>query len=85
MLEILLGVWFPADAALDELLLLTTDTVADREQVRFRFRGRNPNGPRNRAYLAGRDRPARELERPGPPSAVRRARPAHEYGRLAEP
>ena len=48
VLEILLGVWFPADAALDELLLLTTDTVADREQVRFRFRGRNPNGPRNR-------------------------------------
>lgn len=88
MLEILLGVWFPADAALDELLLLTTDTVADREQVRFRFRGRNPNGPmivEEQAYLAGRDRPARELERPGPPSAVRRARPAHEYGRLAEP
>lgn len=58
MLEILLGVWFPADAALDELLLLTTDTVADREQVRFRFRGRNSNGPmivEEQAYLAGRD------------------------------
>ena len=58
VLEILLGVWFPANAALDELLLLTTDTVADREQVRFRFRGRNPNGPmivEEQAYLAGRD------------------------------
>lgn len=58
VLEILLGVWFPADAALDELLLLTTDTVADREQVRFRFRGHNPNGPmivEEQAYLAGRD------------------------------
>ena len=58
VLEILLGVWFPADAALDELLLLTTDTVADREQVRFRFRGHNPNGPmivEEQAYLAARD------------------------------
>ena len=58
VLEILLEAWFPADAALDELLLLTTDTVADREQVRFRFRGRNPNGPmivEQQAYLAGRD------------------------------
>ena len=58
VLEILLGVWFPADAVLDELLLLTADTVADREQVRFRFRGRNPDGPmlvEQQAYLAGRD------------------------------
>jgi hypothetical protein len=58
MLDILLGSWFPADTALDELLLLEADTVADRERLRFRFRGRNRDGPmivEQQAYLARRD------------------------------
>ena len=58
MLDILLGNWFPADTALDKLLLLETDTIADREQVRFRLRGRNRDGPmivEQQAYLTDRD------------------------------
>ena len=58
VLDILLGDWFPPDAALDELLLLETDTVADRQQLRFRFRGRNRDGPmivEQQAYIADRD------------------------------
>ena len=58
VLDILLGNWFPADTALDKLLLLETDTIADREQVRFRLRGRNRDGPmivEQQAYLTDRD------------------------------
>jgi hypothetical protein len=58
VLDILLGRWFDSDTAVDELLLLETDTVADREQLRFRFRGRNLDGPmivEQQAYLTRRD------------------------------
>ena len=58
VLDVLLGNWFPADTALDKLLLLETDTIADREQVRFRLRGRNRDGPmivEQQAYLTDRD------------------------------
>jgi hypothetical protein len=58
VLDILLGDWFPEETALDELVLLETDTVADRRQVRFRFLGRNRDGPmivEQQAYLADRD------------------------------
>jgi hypothetical protein len=58
VLEIVLADWFPPDDELSELLLLDTDAFADREQVRFRFRGRNRDGPmivEQQAYLTGRD------------------------------
>jgi hypothetical protein len=58
VLEIVLGDWFPPHEALDELLLLDTDAVADREQVRFRFRERTSEGPmivEQQAYLTERD------------------------------
>ena len=58
VLEIVLGTWFGSDDDLDELVLLESDVVADREQVRFRFSGRNSDGPmivEQQAYLAERD------------------------------
>jgi hypothetical protein len=58
VLDIVFGVWFGSDAELDELVLLESDAFADREQVRFRFRGRNGDGPmivEQQAYLAQRD------------------------------
>jgi hypothetical protein len=58
VLEIVLGVWFPPHDKLDELVLLATDAIADREQVRFRFRGYNRDGPmivEQQAYLTERN------------------------------
>ncbi len=58
VLEIVFGVWFGADDELDELVLMHSDAFADREQVRFRFRGRNRDGPmvvEQQAYLTERD------------------------------
>jgi hypothetical protein len=58
VLEIVFGVWFRADDELEELVLMHSDLFADREQVRFRFRGRNRDGPmivEQQAYLSERD------------------------------
>ena len=58
VLEIVFGVWFGADDELEELVLVHSDAFADREQVRFRFRGRNRDGPmvvEQQAYLTERD------------------------------
>jgi hypothetical protein len=58
VVDIVLGVWFTQDDELDELVLVETDAFADREQVRFRFRGRNRDGPmlvEQQAYLTERD------------------------------
>jgi hypothetical protein len=58
VLEILFGVWFGADDELEELVLVHSDAFADREQVRFRFRGTNRDGPmvvEQQAYLTERD------------------------------
>src|SRR3954454_22857925 len=58
VLDIVFGVWFGSHDELEELVLLESDVFADREQVRFRFRGRNRDGPmivEQQAYLAQRD------------------------------
>ncbi len=58
VLDIVLGVWFGPHDALEEPVLLESDAFADREQIRFRFRGRNLDGPmivEQQAYLAERD------------------------------
>jgi len=58
VLEILLGDWFGADDKLEELALMQSDAFADREQVRYRFRGSNRDGPmvvEQQAYLTERD------------------------------
>jgi hypothetical protein len=58
VLDIVLGVWFGPDDELQKLVLLESDVFADREQIRFRFRGRNRDGPmivEQQAYLAERD------------------------------
>jgi hypothetical protein len=58
VLDIVFGVWFGPHDELEELVLLDGDASADREQVRFRFRGRNLDGPmivEQQAYLAERD------------------------------
>ena len=58
VLEIVFGVWFGADDQLEELVLMHSDAFADREQVRFRFRGSNRDGPmvvEQQAYLTERD------------------------------
>lgn len=58
VLEIVFGVWVGADDELEELVLMHSDAFADREQVRFRFRGRNRDGPmvvEQQAYLTERD------------------------------
>lgn len=58
VLEILFGVWFGPHDELDELVLMQSDAFADREQIRFRFRGRNRDVPmivEQQAYLTERD------------------------------
>jgi hypothetical protein len=58
VLEIVFGVWFGADDELEELVLMHSDAFADREQVRFRFRGSSRDGPmvvEQQAYLTERD------------------------------
>ena len=58
VLEIVFGAWFGADDELEELVLMHSDAFADREQVRFRFRGRNRDGHmvvEQQAYLTERD------------------------------
>ena len=58
VLEIVFGVWFGADDELEELVLMHSDAFADREQVRFRFRGRNRDRPmvvEQQAYLTERN------------------------------
>jgi hypothetical protein len=58
VLDIVFGVWFGPHDELEELALLESDAFADREQVRFRFRGRSQNGPmivEQQAYIAERD------------------------------
>jgi hypothetical protein len=58
VLDIVFGVWFGSHDELEELVLLESDAFADREQVRFRLRGRNGDGPmivEQQAYLAERD------------------------------
>jgi len=64
VLDIVFGVWFGSDDELEQLVLLESDAFADREQVRFRFRGRNRDGPmivEQQAYLAQRDNVIRWL------------------------
>jgi hypothetical protein len=58
VLEIVFGVWFGAEDELKELVLMHSDAFADREQVRFRFRGSGRDGPmvvEQQAYLTERD------------------------------
>jgi hypothetical protein len=58
VLDIVFGAWFGPHDELQELVLLNSDAFADREQIRFRFRGRNRDGPmfvEQQAYLAERD------------------------------
>ena len=58
VLEILFGAWFEPHDELDELVLMQSDAFADREQIRFRFRGRNRDVPmivEQQAYLTERD------------------------------
>ncbi len=58
VIDIVFGAWFGTQDALEELVLLESDAFADREQVRFRLRGRNADGPmivEQQAYLAERD------------------------------
>ena len=58
VVEILFGAWFEPDDELDELVLMQSDAFADREQIRFRFRGRNRDVPmivEQQAYLTERD------------------------------
>ena len=58
VLEIVFGDWFGAEDELEELVLIETDAVADRERVRFRLRGSNGDGPMHveqQGYLAERD------------------------------
>jgi hypothetical protein len=58
VLEIVFGSWFEPHDELDELLLLESDAFADREQLRFRFRGRKHDVPmvvEQQAYLTERD------------------------------
>jgi hypothetical protein len=57
-LEIVLDEWFGPSDELEDLLLVELDAVSDREQLRFRFRGRNAEGPfvvEQAAYIAERD------------------------------
>ena len=58
VLDIVFGDWFAPPDEVDEVLLLESDAFADREQLRFRFRGRNGDGPmvvEQQGYLAERD------------------------------
>ena len=58
VLDIVLGSWFEESDRFDELVLVERDAFADREQLRFRFKGRNADGPfvvEQQAYLSARD------------------------------
>lgn len=58
VLDIVLAQWFAPADELEQLVLVESDTFADREQLRFRFAGRNEDGPfvvEQQAYLSGRD------------------------------
>jgi hypothetical protein len=58
VLDIVFGHWFAPPDEVDEVVLLESDAFADREQLRFRFRGRNGDGPmvvEQQAFLAERD------------------------------
>lgn len=58
VLDIVFGDWFGPGDELEELVLLESDAFADRAQLRYRFRGRNRDGPmlvEQQAYLAERD------------------------------
>ena len=58
VLDIVLGRWFEPSDRFDELVLVESDTFADREQLRFRFNGTNADGPfvvEQQAYLSERD------------------------------
>ena len=58
VLEIVLGSWFEPADEVDELVLVESDAFADREQLRFRLRGHNADGPfvvEQQAYLSERD------------------------------
>jgi len=58
VLEILFGAWFEPHDELNELVLMQSDAFADREQIRFRFRGRSRDVPmivEQQAYLTERD------------------------------
>ena len=57
VLEILFGSWFEPHDEL-ELVLMQSDAFADRQQIRFRFRGRSRDVPmivEQQAYLTERD------------------------------
>lgn len=57
VLEILFGSWFEPHDEL-ELVLMQSDGFADRQQIRFRFRGRSRDVPmivEQQAYLTERD------------------------------
>ena len=57
VLEILFGTWFQPHDEL-ELVLMQSDAFADRQQIRFRFRGRSREVPmivEQQAYLTERD------------------------------
>ncbi len=58
VVDIVLGRWFEPSDEIEELVLVEGDTVADREQLRFRLRGHNASGPfvvEQQAYLSERD------------------------------
>jgi hypothetical protein len=58
VLDIVLGNWFTPADRLDEVVLVQSDAFADREQLRFRFKGNNADGQfvvEQQAYLSERD------------------------------
>ena len=58
VLDIVLGNWFEPSDEFDELVLVERDAFADREQLRFRFKGHNADGPfvvEQQAYISERD------------------------------
>jgi len=58
VLDIVLGHWFEPSDRFEELVLVESDTFADREQLRFRIKGNNAEGPfvvEQQAYLSERD------------------------------
>ena len=58
VLDIVLGRWFEPADVLEELALVEHDAFADREQLRFRFKGHNGDGPfvvEQQAYISDRD------------------------------
>ena len=58
VLDIVLGNWFEPSDRVDEVVLVESDAFADREQLRFRLKGNNADGPfvvEQQAYLSERD------------------------------